>query len=298
MTRWTRSLLIAAPWIFGALPSGSWAQDVKPIKALLITGGCCHDYTMQKKILAEGISARAPVEWTVFQGGGTTTDTKLTVYEDASWAKGYDVVVHNECFSNVADPKWTDRIIKPHREGVPAVVIHCAMHCYRDKTDEWFKFLGVTSHSHGANYPFEVINLAADNPIMKGFGARWQTPKGELYLISKVWDTATPLAHAMSRDTKKFEPCIWTNTYGKGRVFGTTIGHHNEEMSDPVFLEFMTRGLLWSVGKLDDQHLKPAPAAAATKNRALTPSNRRRPLRTAVSQSVGNRDWIKNSGLT
>jgi putative membrane-bound dehydrogenase-like protein len=270
------------------------ARDVKPIRALLITGGC-HDYTRQKKILSEGISARASVEWTIVQQGGTTTTAKIPIYENPNWAIGFDVVVHNECFSDAADPKWTEQIVKPHRDGVPAVVIHCAMHCYRDKTDEWFKFLGVTSHRHGANYPFEVVNLAPNNPIMRGFGESWQTPKGELYLFSKVWETATPLAHAMSRDTKQFEPCIWTNTYGKGRVFGTTIGHHNEEMSDPVFLNLMTRGLLWAAGKLDDLHLKPLSVSAASAKFQLVPENLARGQKATASSIQGNDRKAENA---
>ncbi|HEX4143701.1 MAG TPA: ThuA domain-containing protein [Pirellulales bacterium] len=239
-------------------------EPAKPkIRALLVTGGCCHDYKEQKTILSEGISARAPVEWTIAYDPGTSTNIKFPIYENPDWAKGFDVVVHNECVSDVKDLDWIERILKPHREGLPAVVIHCAMHCYRGNTEDWFKFLGVTSRRHGANYPFEVINLEPQNPIMKGFGEKWQTPKGELYIIEKLWPTAKPLAHAMSRDTNNNEICIWTNQFEKGRVFGTTVGHHNEEMSDPVFLDYVTRGLLWSVDKLDDQHFKPVAAAPA-----------------------------------
>ena len=35
----------------------------------MVTGGCCHDYEAQKKILSEGISARANVEWTIVHEG-------------------------------------------------------------------------------------------------------------------------------------------------------------------------------------------------------------------------------------
>ena len=223
-------------------------SKVKPIRALLITGGCCHDYERQKKILTEGISSRAYVEWEIVHQGGAATNAKIPYYENPDWAKGFDIVVHNECFADVPDPSWTQRVLKPHQDGVPAIVIHCAMHCYRDKTEEWFKFLGVTSHGHGANYPFEVINAEPKHPAMEGFGNAWMTPKGELYQIAKVWDTAKPLAYAMSV-AKKNEPVIWTNQYGKARVFGTTIGHHNEEIADPVFLNFITKGLLWAVDK-------------------------------------------------
>ena len=262
---WLASLGLSL--VLGLSPSR--ADDAAPVRALLVAGGCCHDYQRQKSIMAEGVSARANVVWTVVHQGGNATNSKIPLYENPDWAKDFDVVVHDECFSDAADPAWTARILAPHKAGLPAVVLHCAMHSYRDKTDEWFKFLGVTSHGHGANYPFEVINLRKDDPIMAGFGESWKTPKGELYLISKFWDTATPLGHARSRDTKKDEVCIWTNLYGpnKTRVFGTTLGHHNEEVSHPVFLNLLTRGLLWSAGKLDDAHLQPAktPAGGTTK---------------------------------
>src|SRR5690242_7512044 len=41
------------------------AADPKPIRALLVLGGCCHDYREQQQILTKGISARANVQWTI-----------------------------------------------------------------------------------------------------------------------------------------------------------------------------------------------------------------------------------------
>jgi len=61
--------------------------------------------------------------------------------------------------------------------------------------------------------------------------------------------------------TEKAVECIvtWTNLYnGKTRVFGTTLGHNNATVADPKYLNLVTRGLLWSVDKLNDQYLKPA----------------------------------------
>ena len=106
------------------------AKEGKAINALLITGGCCHDYTNQKNIIAQGIEARSklPIKWTIVQQGGKTTNTKIDVYKKDNWYKGYDIVVHNECFAGVADRAWTARILKAHQQGVPALIIHCAMH--------------------------------------------------------------------------------------------------------------------------------------------------------------------------
>jgi uncharacterized protein len=242
--------LLLAPLSFAA-------DQAKPLKALLITGGCCHDYENQKKILTEGISARANVEWTiVHEGVGQKkegTNHRISIYEKDDWAKGYDVIVHNECFADVNDVEFVERVTKVHHEGVPGVVIHCTMHTFRSaKTDEWRKFLGVTSTSHEAGRPELVKNLKPTHPIMKGFPAEWKTPNGELYIISKLWPETTPLAQAFGQDTKKDHPVIWTSQYGKARVFGTTLGHHNETMGHEIYLNFISRGLLWACGKLDD----------------------------------------------
>src|SRR5689334_18329355 len=45
----------------------------KPIRALLVIGGCCHDYKHQKDVLTKGISQRANVEWTIAYDPNTTT---------------------------------------------------------------------------------------------------------------------------------------------------------------------------------------------------------------------------------
>ena len=234
----------------------------KPIKALLITGGCCHDYAGQKEILTKGISARTAVEWTIVHQGGTSTASKIPFYEKADWAKGFDVVVHNECFSDAKEVEWVERVLKPHREGVPAVVIHCAMHCYRSGTDKWFEFCGVTSRNHGAHYGYTVENLAKDDKIMARFGDTWNTPKGELYNIEKVWPGTTVLAQAKRKEDNKPQAVIWKHEYHGVRVFGTTIGHYNETMAQPQYLDYATRGLLWAAGKLGDAEIKvPNPEA-------------------------------------
>src|SRR5262245_10128897 len=78
------------------------SSTAKPLKALLVAGGCCHDYAHQKKILSEGISARANVVWTIVHEG-EDREHKVGIYTNANWAQGFDVIVHNECFGFVKD---------------------------------------------------------------------------------------------------------------------------------------------------------------------------------------------------
>ena len=232
----------------GCLP----AATPKPIRALLVTGGCCHPYAEQAAILSKGISARAHVAWTIVNQGGTAKDSKIPLYENPDWAKGFDIVVHNECFADVTDVAWVKRITAPHHAGVPAVVIHCAMHSYRDaKTDEWHKFLGVASHRHEQSRRFEVQSRKPQHPIMKGFPMSWQPPgTDELYVIDQLMPTAEALADAYGVETRANQVCVWTNQYGKGRVFGLTTGHFNQTLENVDYLSLITRGLLWATDKL------------------------------------------------
>jgi uncharacterized protein len=239
------------------------AADTKPLKALMVTGGCCHDYENQKVILAKGIAARANVEWTIVHEEGPEGKKdkthRISIYEKADWAKGYDVVLHNECFGGIEDVAFVERIAKPHHDGLPAVMLHCSAHSYRSaQTDEWRKALGQTSMSHEKNRDLLIKSLKPEHPVMKGFPAEWKNPKDELYKNEKLWPNTIPLAQAYGEDTKKDHVVIWVNTFGKGKVFGTTLGHNNSTMEDPVYLDLVARGLLWSCGKLGDNG-KPTP---------------------------------------
>jgi uncharacterized protein len=230
----------------------SRAAESRPLKALLITGGCCHNYPLQSEALILAMTQHARVEWKVVNEGGTGTDAMIALYDNPDWAKGYDVVVHNECFANTRDHAYIRKITRAHHAGVPAVVIHCAMHTYRaTDIDDWREFLGVTSrrHDHKAAYP--VKKLVPGHPALKGMPDHWVTPLDELYIIEKLWPNAQALATSVSEKDGQAHPVIWTNQYGKARVFGTTYGHSDETFKDPVFLNYVCRGTLWAAGRLE-----------------------------------------------
>lgn len=235
--------------VFGLVSSTH--ADKSKINVLLITSGCCHNYDFQTKAMQlafehNGVEA----VWTVVNDGGTGTAAEIDFYNNPEWAKGFDVVIHNECFAKTTNPDYIRKITSPHKAGTNGVVIHCAMHTYRDATiDDWRKFLGVTSrrHEHKSNYKIDVAK--SDHPIMKGFPDGHKTAKDELYVIEKTWPNTTVLATSKSEKTDKEHPVIWTNRYGKSRVFGTTYGHSDETFKDEVFLDLIVRGTLWAAGK-------------------------------------------------
>src|SRR5581483_10857085 len=81
------------------------AADAKPIKVLLIAGGCCHDYGKQKDIVKEGIEARANAKVDIIYSEDKSTKPPLPIYGNPDYAKGYDVVIHDECAADINDPE-------------------------------------------------------------------------------------------------------------------------------------------------------------------------------------------------
>jgi type 1 glutamine amidotransferase len=246
--------------VVGVVP-GFAAESPKPLRALLIAGGCCHEYGTQKDVLKKGIEDRARVQVDIIYSPDTSTKARFEIYEKPDWAKGYDVVIHDECSSDVKDMPYVQNILNAHKT-VPAVNLHCAMHCYRTGTDDWFKFVGIQSMAHGPQEPIEVKFVDTQHEITKGF-SNWTTIKEELYNNIKQFDTAHPLARGKQivkqRDGSSKEVdyvVVWLNDYGGTRIFSTTLGHNTVTVGDARYLDLVTRGLLWACGKLNQQYLK------------------------------------------
>jgi len=289
-------LLLAACLAGFALNSSAAAP--KPLRVLLFAGGCCHDYAVQHLILKEGLEARAHVEVDAIHSFDRSTKATFAPYAKPDWAKGYDVIVHDECSADVKDVAYVNNILAAHRAGIPAVNLHCAMHSYRvgnisqpvvpgSPDALWFDLLGLQSTGHGPQEPIALTIVAKDHPIMAGL-PEWTTIKEELYNNIKIFPTATPLMRGKQVLKQKdgseraVESVVtWVNQYGPGktRVFSSTIGHNNDTVADPRYLDLVTRGLLWSCDKLNPTYLKPVPAttaaqqvaSAAAKAKLLTP---------------------------
>ena len=87
---------------------------------------------------------------------------------------------------------------------------------------------------------------------------------------------------------------MWVNDYEGTRVFGTTLGHHNETVGHDAYLDLLTRGTLWAAGKLEADYLKKEEAK-------LVPLNLARGKAAKASSTQGGRparDAFDGSGGT
>lgn len=239
------------------MPMLSLAKDKqkKKIKALLVTGGGYHDYKAQKTILTEGVSKLMDIDWTIWHHD-KSNDLK-TALSAENWAAPFDVIVYNFCHAGESDAKYIESVVNVHTAGKAMVAIHCTMHSYHWKVGnskksnedkEWNKLLGVVSLNHGPQGPaIKVKQTKQKNDSYKPTAAEWKTPKGELYNIQKLYPTATVLARG--NNGKSEQPVVWTNKYKGANVFATSIGHHNETVKDPEFLQTVANGIVWAVNE-------------------------------------------------
>ena len=242
------SVAVIAIFVVSGCTTNTSPQDVKPIKALIITGGCCHDYDSQTQFLIDGIKQYANVEFDVVSEGQGTKHVH-SIFKQENWTKGYDVVIHNECSADVGDDIGS-AVAKEHAEsGVGAVMIHCAFHTFRKmKGDEWRAALGAASKRHTHQKPIIVTFDKPKHPILSGT-EEFITGDEELYIIDKVFDHATPLA--TGHQGEHTYPLMFANEYGNAKIFSVTVGHNNDTFEIEEWMHIVAKGVLWSTDKIN-----------------------------------------------
>lgn len=220
-----------------------------PYQVLLITGGGFHDYEAQSETLTAGLSERLNIEWTVDMEAGNSTSHILSRHNEPDWTDGFDAVIYNNCHANVTDNDYIDSIAEEHRTGgVGAIFVHCAMHTYRSaETDSWDQMIGIdTYHHENQQREFDFLPVNTDHPIMADFpSGGWITPRDEIYIVLQEYENLIPLVEAYGPETETDHVVMWANTYGEARIAGTTAGHNNAVIGDPVFLDFIANSIKW-----------------------------------------------------
>ena len=266
------------PLIALALLAGlttSLSAEQKPLRVLVVAGGCCHDYATQKEVLKKGIEARVNATVEVAYDPTKSTKPLFELFKSPDWGKNFDVVVHDECAADITDQAYVANIVNAHKNGLPAVNLHCAMHSYRwgnfkepvkagADNASWYEMLGLQSTGHGPQQPIAITFTDKSHPITTGL-ADWTTINEELYNNVQVLGAktlATGLQKVPEKKDKKGKVTpaseanaivAWTNEFGpkKTRIFSTTIGHNNATVEDARYLDLVARAVLWSAGKLE-----------------------------------------------
>ena len=144
-----RNRMAVLTCMFLCVLSLSAQQPGQPrINALVVSGGGCHDYALQAKVLVDAVSRAAA-------GGLDGRDSRAgagrrgdkPISGNPNWSKGFDIVVHNQCFADMTD----EALIQPDHFGAPGRPSGDRgslrdAYVRASPADTWREFLGVTTN--------------------------------------------------------------------------------------------------------------------------------------------------------
>jgi type 1 glutamine amidotransferase len=127
--------------------------------------------------------------------------------------------------------------------------------------------------SHGARLPYRITLQSSNHPIVKGLPKVFLHHSDELYAKLRGPGNMTVLATSFSevnnKGTGNEEPALMVLSYGKGRVFSSTVGHDVMALSSVDAVVTFQRGTEWAAtGKVSQKLPAGLPTATTVSYRA------------------------------
>lgn len=170
-------------------------------------------------------------------------------------------------------PEQKRALLEFIRSGKGLVVIHAgidANHGWRDYID----MIGAEQVGHPYNtverpiHPFTLLNEGGEFPATRFLPRRF-IKQDELYTLRNWSRSDIDVLLRIDETTVKDVgdeappdhdlPVAWIKTYGKGRVFASTLGHTREAFKDPDIARMYTEAIEWSLGLVDGPGPQPHP---------------------------------------
>jgi type 1 glutamine amidotransferase len=255
------------------------AAAAAPINVLIIDGQNFHKWAETSPIIKEMLEKTGKFKVDIL-----TSPPKGAAKE--AWDKFKpDFTKYAVVLSNYSGDAWPEAVQKDFEkfvaDGGGFVAYHFAVAGF-EKWDAFNKMIGIGWRAGGANFGegvyinaegktmkrakgegtgsghpaahlFDCTVRDAGSPITKGLPEKWTHAKDELYAslrgpVGDIHILVTAFAPKGPRDgqTGENEPIAWTNTFSKGRIFVSVLGHEKDETRYPDTAILLMRGVEWA----------------------------------------------------
>ncbi len=180
------------------------------------------------------------------------TDT-LECFDDVEYLKTFDLLVACWTMGEITKEQSIN-VCDAVAYGVGLAGCHGGM-CDSFRNDTRWQFLTGgqwVSHPGGDGIDYTVNITHSSNPIVEGL-EDFPVCSEHYYLhvdpaIEVLATTRFPLVHYYHISNKPIDmPVAWTKFWGNGRVFYTSLGHHDDVFDNsPNAAILMQRGMLWA----------------------------------------------------
>ena len=234
------AVVVAAVGVWVALPlladnsPAPQAGEASTIRTLLLTGGKVH------KGVEIGDVIQAAMEKT-----GKFEITRVNEDLDALVAdkvRPFDLVVFYWTMGEITEAQ--KRGVMNHvAAGKGFVTFHSGADSFRGDPD-WRAFVGGYFITHPKYRTYQVSVTEVESPITAGIDEFMITD--EQYVVDYN-PKVTVLANSLWKG--RTMPVLWTQEWGKGRVFYSALGHDPKACEQEMFQKTALRGMLWAAGR-------------------------------------------------
>ncbi len=172
----------------------------------------------------------------------------LEAFADTELLGRQSVIVPIWTMDNTITKEQCGGLLSAVRNGVGIAGCHGGMcDAFRNETEYQFMTGGQWVAHPGNDGRLYTVNIIDDNAItssLSDFDVR--TEKYYMHVDPAIRVHATTTFEDYEDAVM---PVTWTKTYGKGRVFYTSLGHQANIVAMPQTLHMLTRGIRWAAGE-------------------------------------------------
>lgn len=189
------------------------------------------------------------VPWMQSEGAEVTVKDNLDCYTDAALMERMDLIVQIWTMGQISNEQ-EQGLLKAIRNGAGLAGWHGGIgDSFRNNVEYQFMVGGQWVAHPGGVIDYDVNIIDCKDPVTKGLSNFHM--KSEQYYVHvdpnvKVLATTTFNGdHAFWID-RAVIPVVWKKSYGKGRVFYSSLGHVAKDFEVPEVFEIMKRGIRWA----------------------------------------------------